>query len=220
MQDDSGIKQILTHPRVYNAYQNLVGATRGRKWVSEHFWRVHAGQRVVDIGCGPGNSIQHLPAGVEYVGFDVSDRYIRHAREAFADDPDKTFIVGSAEDFLLDLPEPMCNADLVILSGLLHHLGDPEALTALRLAKKALSPHGRMVSLDGCFLVKQARLAYWLVSQDRGRNVRSEPEWKALAGQVFERFDTYILTGLDRTPYTYILIEAFGEPRSREPSRT
>lgn len=40
MQDDSGIRALLTHPWIYNTYQNLVGATRGRKWVSERFWRV------------------------------------------------------------------------------------------------------------------------------------------------------------------------------------
>jgi SAM-dependent methyltransferase len=209
VQDDSGLKHILTSAWVYKLYQDLVGATRGRQWVSKNFWNAKPGQKIVDIGCGPGNVIQHLPQGVKYVGFDVSEHYIQHARRAFAGDPDKTFLVGTADDFIANLPEPMHDADLVIMSGLLHHLDDLEALTALRLAKAAMGQHGRLIALEGTFLVRQSRLSHWLVSQDRGRNVRTEPEWKALIAKVFTRFETCILTGLDRTPYTYIVIEAF-----------
>lgn len=211
MQDDSGLRALLTRPWIYNTYQNLVGATRGRKWVSERFWRVQPGQKVVDIGCGPGNVARHLPRDTQYVGFDVSEDYISHARQAFANDPDKTFIVGSAEDFISHLPEAMQNADLVIMSGLLHHLDDDQALSALRLARESLSPQGRLVALEGTFLIKQAWLARWFVGLDRGRNVRTEPAWRALVAQVFDHFDTFILTGLDRTPYTYIVIEAHKE---------
>lgn len=217
MQDDTGIRRLLTQPWIYNAYQDLVGATAGRQWVSQHFWKVRPGQKVVDIGCGPGNVIRHLPADVRYVGFDISEQYVRHARQAFAGDPGKTFLVGSAEDFIADLPQAMRDADLVIMSGLLHHLDDGEALAALRLARQALAADGRLVALEGTFLVRQARLAHWFVNLDRGRNVRTEPQWKALVGRVFEHFDTSILTGLDRTPYTYIVIEAFagaGRPDS------
>jgi SAM-dependent methyltransferase len=209
VQDDSGLKRILTSAWVYKLYQDLVGATRGRRWVSQNFWNAKPGQKIVDIGCGPGNVIQHLPWGVKYVGFDVSERYIQHARRTFAGDPDKTFLVGTADDFIANLPEPMHDADLVIMSGLLHHLDDHEALTALRLAKAAMGQHGRLIALEGTFLVRQSRLSHWLVSQDRGRNVRTEPEWKALVAKVFARFETCILTGLDHTPYTYIVIEAF-----------
>lgn len=208
MQDDTGIKRIFTFSWAYSLFQRLVGATKGAAWVRDNFWKAQPGQKVVDIGCGPGNTVHLLPKGVHYVGFDVSEKYIGHAREAFAHDPNKTFIVGVAEDFVANLPAQMQNADLVIMNGLLHHLDDAQALTALKLARESLSPSGRLVCLEACFLISQASLARWVLRQDRGQNVRSEPEWKALVAQVFENFETYILTGLLRIPYTQIVIDA------------
>lgn len=208
MQDDSGLKRLLGFSWIYAGFQSLVGATRGAKWVSEHFWRAQPGQKVVDIGCGPGNTAHLLPDGVQYVGFDVSEHYIEHAREVFANDPNKSFIVGVAEDFVAQPPAQMLNADLVIMNGLLHHLDDNEALVALKLARAVLSPQGRLVCLEGCFLASQAPLARWILQQDRGQNVRSESAWKSLVSQIFLNFDTHILTGLLRIPYTQIIIEA------------
>ena len=207
MQDDRGIKRIFTLSWAYNLFQYLVGAANARRWVSVHFWRAEAGQKVVDIGCGPGSTVHLLPAGVKYVGFDVSDEYISSARARYASDPDKIFLVGVAEDFVSHLPVQMQGADLVVINGLLHHLDDDEALTALRLARESLAPDGRLICLEGCFLLNQSPLAHWVLKQDRGQNVRTEPEWKALVAKVFEKFDTYILTGLLRIPYTLIVIE-------------
>lgn len=208
MQDDHGIKWIFTLSWAYNLFQDLVGATRARRWVSEHFWCARAGQKVVDIGCGPGSVAHLLPVGVKYVGFDVSDEYISSARSKFEGDPDKTFLVGVAEDYGDHLPAQMQEADLVIINGLLHHLDDGEALAALELARKSLAPDGKLVCLEACFLLSQGTIARWVLKQDRGKNVRTEPQWKALVGKVFEKSESYILTGLLRIPYTLIVIEA------------
>ena len=208
MQDDSGIKRIFTLSWAYNLFQYLVGATNSRKWVCQHFWQATAGQKVVDIGCGPASIVHMLPAGIKYVGFDISEPYISSARAKFANDPDKTFLVGVAEDYVDRIPEQMAGADLVIINGLLHHLEDDEALTALKLARASMAPGGRLVCLEASFLISQAPLARWVLNQDRGKNVRSEPEWKSLVSKVFDKYESYILTGLLRIPYTLIVIEA------------
>jgi hypothetical protein len=68
-----------------------------------------------------------------------------------------------------------------------------------------------MVCLEPSFLLRQAPVSRWLLSRDRGRNVRSEQQWKALVRQVFPDAETHVLTGLIRIPYTHIVIEA-GNP--------
>lgn len=208
MQDDNGIMRIFSFPWAYNFFQDIVGATKARRWVSERFWQARPGQKIVDIGCGPGSIVRLLPEGVKYVGFDISEEYVSSARKRFESDPSKIFLVGVAEDYVDHLPVQMQGADLVIINGLLHHLDDNEALTALKLARASLAPEGKLVCLEACFLVSQAPMARWVLKKDRGKNVRTEPEWKKLIAKVFEKSESYILTGLLRIPYTLIVIEA------------
>ena len=208
MQDDSGLKRILTRPWGYLAFKWLIGSARSSQWISRNFWMPRTGQKVVDIGCGPGNAIRLLPDDIEYVGFDISPDYIEHARALHGGPARRTFLVGTAEDFVESLPEAMRDADLVIINGVLHHLDDVQAITALRLAHASLGPQGRLICVENCYLKSQARMARWLVSRDRGRNLRYESEWKALFSRVFDDFDTHILTGLLRIPYTHIVVEA------------
>ena len=208
MQDDGGLKKILTLSWAYSLFKRALGNRRAYEWMNREFWRIEPGQKVVDIGCGPGIVLRFLPEDIDYVGFDVSEEYIRHAREAHAGNPRRTFLVGNSEDFVKQLPESMADADLVLINGVLHHLDDDEALTALRLAHACLHPGGRLVSYENCLLRSQAPLARWIVSKDRGRNLRYESEWKALFSKVFASFETHVLTGLLRIPYTHIVIEA------------
>jgi trans-aconitate methyltransferase len=42
-------------------------------------------QRVVDVGCGTGEILDFLPAGIHYHGFDLDPNYIAAAREKYSD---------------------------------------------------------------------------------------------------------------------------------------
>jgi hypothetical protein len=44
-----------------------------------------------------------------------------------------------------------------------------------------------------------------MMSKDRGQNIRTEQQWKDLAGSVFPSFVTNILTGVNRLGYVCII---------------
>ena len=205
MQDDSGLKGILSSSYIYEQFQNLVGVKYARKWLAENYWNLSGGEKVVDVGCGSGTALDHLPQDITYVGFDISEHYIAAARQRR--DKRAKFTVNNARQ-LLETPNPQLNgSDLILCNGLLHHLDDEEVLCVLKLAKQILSITGRLVCFEPTYLAHQGFFSVWLMSRDRGKNVRFEDEWKQLVSTVFERFETRIATNLYRLPYIHIIIE-------------
>jgi SAM-dependent methyltransferase len=157
--------------------------------------------RVLDIGCGPGDMLNYLPA-VHYVGFDASEAYIARARQRF----------GRRGQFYCGLVNSgsiseLHTFDIVLAHGVLHHLGDAEASALFALARAALRPGGWLVTFDGCYAPNQSRLARWFVSRDRGRYVREVEEYRRLANSAFDRVHVTVRHDLLRIPYTHIIME-------------
>jgi SAM-dependent methyltransferase len=205
VQDNSGLRGILSSSYIYEALQTLVGAKYARKWLAKNYWKLSSGEKVVDIGCGSGATLDDLPPDINYVGFDSSENYIATARQRF--DKRATFIVSTAPQ-LLERPDPrLSDADLILCNGILHHLDDEEVMSVLKLAKQILTVTGRLVCFEPTYLAHQGFLSAWLMNKDRGRNVRLESDWKQLASSVFEVCHTGIAINLYRVPYVHIIIE-------------
>jgi SAM-dependent methyltransferase len=201
-QSTGGLYAILSLPRAYSLYQTLVGGFRGRARVIREYVRPRAGERVLDIGCGPGDVLEYFPPETGYVGFDESEHYIRSAHRRFG---------GRGEFHCMRLDEKTLAGrgefDIALALGILHHLDDPQALGLFRLAARALRPGGRLVTLDGCWVPEQSRVARWFLAGDRGKNIRTPDEYLRLAREVYADVTPSIRHDLFRIPYTNLILE-------------
>ncbi len=204
MQTVTGIRRLLSSPALYALVQNLIGARRSRRWLAEHFWQITPDSKVVDIGCGPADVLEFLPADIDYLGFDPSPAYIARARERHGANRRAQFLTGTTATLADDTR--FRNADAVLCIGVLHHLEDAEALEVMAFAQRNLRPGGRLLCLEPCFLEKGSRLANWVMRWDRGRNIRAEAAWRALLAAVFPDGEAEPVRGLVRIPYTHILL--------------
>ncbi len=213
-QIDRGIRRILRLPAAYNLFQDLIGAHRVRlRWIRECL-RPFAGARILDIGCGTAELLSLLPEDVDYTGFDLSPAYIDSARRRYRGRG--RFTCESVEAFgaegSLSVAGSAGNAghggyDIAMAFGVLHHLDDEEAHRVFRGAQKALKPSGRMVTLDSAFVPDQSVLARYLVSRDRGRNVRFPGAYAGLAGEGFKEVRVSVWHNALRIPYDHAILE-------------
>jgi SAM-dependent methyltransferase len=193
-------KSILALPRAYRLMDRLVAGNFRKHYVGQ-FVRPTPGDRVLDIGCGPGDFLEYLPE-VDYLGLDVSLPYIVAARARHGQRG--TFVCMPVKDMILDEPGTF---DIALANGVAHHLDDDEALKLYRLAETALRPGGRLVTYDGCFERGQSPAARYILSHDRGKHVRTADGYFALASQVFPTVKVSVFHNLLRIPYTHAFLE-------------
>ncbi|QET02048.1 MULTISPECIES: class I SAM-dependent methyltransferase [Cupriavidus] len=196
----SGVRRVLSHPAVYDAFQLFMGGNSTRNDFARDSIRVRPGDNVLDIGCGTAEIRAFLPE-VNYWGFDISEAYIEAARKRY----------GAQGNFvckLLDYSdlETLPKFDVVLGCGLLHHLDSDAANHLFQLAKTALKPGGRLVTIDPCYAKGQNPISRLLVSYDRGQNVLTDEGYVKLASSVFSD-----VTGRVRhqawIPYTHWIME-------------
>ncbi len=207
-QTTSGLRAALSLPSVYDFVQNLVGAARARRELSAHYLRAESGQLLVDVGCGTGEMLDFLPAGVRYVGFDLSQRYIDAARRRYGERA-RFECLDVAEAGRLDIHD----VDIALAFGLLHHLDDHEVLGLLHALARLLGPNGRILTIDPTLSPGQHPVAAFVARRDRGQNVRSPEAYRALAALVFDRVDCEVRHDLLRIPYSHCILQMRAAPR-------
>jgi SAM-dependent methyltransferase len=194
------LNQILRHPQIYQCFQQAGGFFGARVRSIEAYLSLKPGDHVIDVGCGPGFIVSHLPAGIRYDGIDIDHAYIGYAQHRFSS-------IGSfhCSQFDNDIAARLGPADVIMMNGLLHHLDDDAAVTVLHVACKSLKPGGVLFTLDGCFRDGQSQVAKWLLRSDRGRFVRTEAGYRRLLGTALANIRTYIREDLSLIPYTFVI---------------
>lgn len=197
----TGIRSILSHPFVYRLFQLCLGAKKGRReYVQKYVRPVHC-DKILDIGCGCAEILDFLPSHIDYFGFDLDNSYIEYAKNKFGSRG--RFICNDVNNLISDLPQ----FDIILASGVLHHLNDNEAVKLFNLAASSLKDTGRMLTIDCCYIENQSKLAKFFISKDRGQNIRSPEGYESLAKQFFKELRTEVKHNLLRIPYTHFIME-------------
>ena len=101
--------------------------------------------RVLDFGCGYGmlsNFLALKSPGRTVVGVDLNSERIEVAKRSAKGHPEVSFHLGDVHDFQ-GIP-----FDAVVMTDVLHHIGDDKVQVLLRIIRSCLSDNGTLVVLD------------------------------------------------------------------------
>jgi SAM-dependent methyltransferase len=176
--------RLMEHPAVYAAWQAPFAAQKFAP--VERRLREREVRRVLDVGCGTGTNAARFD-GVDYVGVDINERYLRMARARYSG----MFVQA---DLTTSELASLGTFDTILVNSFLHHVSDEHVAAILSRLATLLAPDGRVHILE---LVHppQMSLARMMAKLDRGRYARPVEKWGDLFRAAFEPVIT--------EPYTF-----------------
>lgn len=195
------MKSLLNFSVFFDYFRDIGGGERfNRILVSEYLPRLdHVS--LLDLGCGTGTIINHIPKSVHYRGVDINDKYIEAARERYSGMGD--FVCTDLERY-----DSEDRFDVIICIGVLHHLANDSASRLISKATQLLKSGGTMLTCDGVFLKDQPWLAGFLLKNDRGAFVRSIEGYSNLWQEAgIDRPTFSIRQDLLRIPFSHIIFK-------------
>ena len=103
---------------------------------------------IYDIGSGNSTILNEL-GNSTYYGFDISQEYISKAKKSFYDRPNAYLYCS---EFNEELGEKLPKADLVMMKGVLHHMGDDEIINLVSGISQKLKTNGVFLSIDPTYI--------------------------------------------------------------------
>jgi SAM-dependent methyltransferase len=197
-------ERLLARPAVYRAFKKIVLPSGVLDSLVREHYIVPDGGAVLDLGCGFGDYAPYFSERARYVGIDHNPEYVETARKMHGN-ASATFVAADVTDPEVAKHGPF---DLVMISGVLHHLDD-EAVTQLAgNIVPLLRPGGRFVALEAVFDPEQGLLARLIIASDRGRFVRDAAGYRHLLAGSFAAVNSKTVNGMLRIPYTHLIISA------------
>jgi SAM-dependent methyltransferase len=125
------------------AAASMVVGREGDALLAEELSRLQPGDKVVDVGCGPGTAVRRAARlGASAIGVDPAPVMLRVARILTRSSVGARYVTGTAES----MPLPDGSVSVLWTIASVHHWTDLDA--ALTEARRVLSPAGRLVAIE------------------------------------------------------------------------
>jgi 2-polyprenyl-3-methyl-5-hydroxy-6-metoxy-1,4-benzoquinol methylase len=191
------IYNLINNPLIYKIIQGVMSGTSFRNSIIKKNI-TKSNLKILDIGCGPAQIIEHLPQ-CDYYGYDIDQRSIQYAKKKYYQKNFHFYCKKFNKTELKRLPK----FDFIIFFGILHHLSNKEVYEILKLCKKIMKKNSKLLTEDPIFLENQNPIAKFLIKKDRGLNVRKKREYLALLKNHFKKIKNKV-THQYFIPYTWI----------------
>ncbi len=191
------IYNLINNPLIYKIIQGVMSGTSFRNSIIKKNI-TKSNLKILDIGCGPAQIIEHLPQ-CDYYGYDIDQRSIQYAKKKYYQKNFHFYCKKFNKTELKKLPK----FDFIIFFGILHHLSNKEVYEILKLCKKIMKKNSKLLTEDPIFLENQNLIAKFLIKKDRGLNVRKKREYLALLKNHFKKIKNKV-THQYFIPYTWI----------------
>lgn len=199
---NTGIRKILELPSLYNFFQSLIGGDKHRREHYSKYFDLPPGSKILDLGCGTASLLRWLPDYIDYTGIDIEEKYIRwnlqnyHRRGSF-------FLENVIAN---ERKEWYSYFDAINAHGLLHHLSDEDCDILLSRAWKYLKPNGYLITVDSAYHDRQHLVSRWLVSRDRGQNVKTANGYLEFAQRIFHNVKGEIISDHLWIPFSVFIM--------------
>jgi len=197
------IANIFDDPRLYELFQFGVARHGTSELIRNQILKPHGVKRVLDFGCGIGYHSKEFIES-EYLGIEPLSDCVDKANLMFKNSKNN-FILGDHES-LKSIPDS--SYDLIIALGVLHHISNSVLDKFIEESHRILKVGGRLTTFDPVYHKGQSRISKWVVSQDRGKWVRTADGYLNPIQKVYRHEPkNKIYTNLLKIPYDHIAIE-------------
>lgn len=197
------LRKVLDIPAVYAAFQKMIAKKGARQWFFEKYIGDTSGKRILDLGCGTADILDHIYDEKIYVGIDNNRQYIEENKKRFKDRRTCKFYYTDLNTYSEKVSQKF---DIVMMIGVLHHINDNEVEQAMKSIKRIIADGGVFISLDACYTKGMNPIARLLCMLDRGRYVRYVDKFIAMQKKYWADVEYDIRTDTLRfLPYSVII---------------
>lgn len=199
--------KLLSIPVCYDIFQMAVGSVRFRREFVKQEVSNFKMQTVMDLGCGTASTLDLLPTDVNYVGLDVSTRYLARAAKRNSKSNSKLILTDVSEKSWTEQTNNL-GKTLGLALGVYHHLDDGKLEHTIQNLESTLETSSQIVSSDPIIDSQTTPAARWFAKNDRGKFIRSPEYYQEIFGK-FGFIVTFKITRNDfRIPYDLLIMTA------------